>query len=179
MSDIVDIPSSLCSNCSDARKMSQSLAAAAFGTRLVPQPVRLWALGAGGLVFQRRPYTRNLPFAKLEGIRFGSVRGVAGRGDITVCSCRRVPAGLPSCWATTLPNGLWPSTRFALGSRHRRRGGCFWIITCRTSPPATSSRFQRSLSVSGTCSSCSTKDISTASLRTVGGLHHRYTRRAA
>jgi len=34
------------------------------------------------LVFQRRPYSRNLSFSELRGIRFGSVRGVCGRGDI-------------------------------------------------------------------------------------------------
>jgi hypothetical protein len=40
------------------------------------------ALVAGGLVIQRRPYSRDVPFNSIERIHFGSVRGIAGRGDI-------------------------------------------------------------------------------------------------
>lgn len=46
----------------------------------------LGALGAGIFLFQRRPYSQNLPFAKLQGIRFGSVQGISGQGDILTFS---------------------------------------------------------------------------------------------
>ncbi len=39
---------------------------------------------AAVLLFQRRPYTRNLLYSELRLVRFGSVRGVTGRGDILV-----------------------------------------------------------------------------------------------
>ncbi len=40
------------------------------------------AVGAGALVLQRRPYSRDVPFNSIERVHFGSVRGVSGRGDI-------------------------------------------------------------------------------------------------
>lgn len=43
---------------------------------------------AAGLLFQRRPYTRDLPYSELRAVRFGSVRGVAGRFDILVFVAR-------------------------------------------------------------------------------------------
>lgn len=57
--------------------------------RLVSDATWAWtiaALSAGILVFQRRPYCQDLPFAESKGIRFGSVRGVSGRGDILAVS---------------------------------------------------------------------------------------------
>ena len=39
---------------------------------------------AGVLLFQRRPYTRSILYSELRFIRFGSVQGVTGRGDIVV-----------------------------------------------------------------------------------------------
>jgi hypothetical protein len=42
----------------------------------------LLALTAAILVLQRRPCRRNLPFSDLKSIRFGSVRGASGHGDI-------------------------------------------------------------------------------------------------
>ena len=53
--------------------------------KLLFGPSWIWvllALTAGIFVFQRRPYSQDLPFAELKGIRFGSVQGMAGRGDI-------------------------------------------------------------------------------------------------
>jgi hypothetical protein len=43
---------------------------------------------AAGLLFQRRPYTRNLLYSELRAVRLGSVVGVAGRFDILVLGAR-------------------------------------------------------------------------------------------
>jgi hypothetical protein len=57
--------------------------------RLVSETTWTWAIlatGAGIVLFQRRPYTLNIPFSDLTAIRYGSVQGVATRGDILVLS---------------------------------------------------------------------------------------------
>ena len=77
---------------------------------------------------------------------------VPGEPDLgrTANLSRTAPAGLRCS-----PNGPWPSTWSALGNRLLRPGEPSWPIMFPTSPPATSSPFRRSPSVSCTSSSCS------------------------
>ena len=55
------------------------------------------ALTAGILVFQRRPYSRNIPFSELKGVRFGNVRGASGRADIIALDLGGTALHLVTC----------------------------------------------------------------------------------
>ena len=55
------------------------------------------ALTAGILVFQRRPYSRNIPFSELKGVRFGNVRGVSGHADIVALNLGETALHLVMC----------------------------------------------------------------------------------
>lgn len=41
-----------------------------------------WTVLAAGILFQRRPYTKNIQLTELKDVKFGNVRGLTGHGDI-------------------------------------------------------------------------------------------------